>query len=238
MLTRAPLLALTLGLSVAATACVVTTTDDDGSGGSGASGTTTNSTSSQGGAGGEGGSGGSTTNGTGGGGGAGGGIACIGHDGTGVAEAVCENDVVGGLDCGSGANEAPAPARLVCSRGFDLFTEGARENLIECLLTIPAIPADVCDEATADAAIGACIGEMYDEACLNEAAYLAGDDGICAQAAATCESTDPFPTAACLADLNVFSEAGVNEYIECLNTNNTVPCAEVHDLCLETVLTY
>jgi hypothetical protein len=241
MLSRSPLFVLTLGLSVASVACVVTT--DDGSGGSGGGSTTSNttSTSSQGGAGGEGGEGGAT-NGSGGAGGEGGGAACVAHTGVGVAEGVCATDVVGGLSCGTGNNEQPAPARLVCSRSFEIFTEGARENLIACLEEIPAVPADVCDEAEAEATIGACVSEMYAEACLNDASYLVGPTGVCAEADASCTAANDngFPTDTCLADLNVFSGDGAQEYADCFNdsANAEVPCNQIHELCYDLVLSY
>lgn len=239
MLIRSPLFVLTLGLSVASVACVVST--DDGSGGSGGDDptTTTTTTSGQGGSGGE-------TNGAGGSGGgeggSGGGVACVGHTGVGVAESVCATDVVGGLNCGVGNNQEPAPARLVCSRSFEIFTEGARENLIACLEEIPATPADVCDETESANDIAVCVNQMYGEACLNDAAYLAGANGVCAEANAACVAAndDNFPQALCLSELNVFSEAGVGEYIDCFNdpANADVPCSQIHDLCYGQVLSY
>jgi hypothetical protein len=239
MLIRSPLFVLTLGLSVASVACVVTT--DDGAGGSGGdnSTTTTTTTTGQGGSGGE-------TNGAGGSGGgeggSGGGVACVGHTGVGVAETVCATDVVGGLNCGVGNNQEPAPARLVCSRSFDIFTEGARENLIACLEEIPATPADVCDETKSASDIAICVNEMYTEACLNEATYLAGPTGVCAEADASCTAANDngFPVDSCLADLNVFSGDGAQEYADCFNdpANAEVPCSQIHDLCYGQVLSY
>lgn len=227
MLTRTRFFGLALAaVAVQAVACVVTTTEDDGIGGFGAStsdatttvtstttntvtSTTTTTTAT------------TTSTGTGG---------CVGPAGTGVTEDECDN--MGWLtQCPDDGSEPQGLSS--CHRGFQLFLAGPWEDLQHCLTEIPVTIDDLCggEGSTAETNVQNCINTMYADACSNQNAI-----DKCNEIAASCtDPSDVFNTANCQADLNPFSNDGINEYLDCVNASGDVTCADLEDHCLGVV---
>ncbi len=216
--------------------CTTVSSDDGGEGGAGGSATNgvTNGSGATGGGGsssGAGGAGGSATNGAG---GAGGGAACVGHDGTGVSVDACASLAGGLAQCPSTGN--PPPALPLCERSFELFSPGARENLIACLDALGLGFEAVCDEPAASDNAGACIGEMYAESCENP-----DSDALCESFGDQCAMSGDatFPVDACSSDLRVFGDEGRTAYVECANAApGDVTCGGIHTYCFEQLFVY
>ncbi len=220
MLTRTHLLALTVAaLTVSATGCILTTSTDGtsvgGAGGStsnvtSATGTTssTSTTSST-----------TTSSSTGGG--------CIGGNGTGKAEAACDQMAAFPAKCASDNLQPIAVG--TCHRGFQIYIPGLWEELQTCFDMIPATTDDTCG-TNAVTNTQNCLNQMYASACVNTNA-----DAACDNIAASCSAGDAFETAKCKQDLVPFSTPGLNQYIDCINTHNADPCAGLHATCFDLV---
>ena len=207
--------------------CTTVSSDDGGEGGAGGGATNgvTNGTGAAGGA------GGSTTNGAG---GAGGSAACVGHDGTGVTVEACASLAGGLAQCPSTGN--PPPAQPLCERSFELFSGGARENLLGCLDALGLGLDAVCDEPAASDNAGACVGEMYAEACENP-----DSDALCQSFADQCAMSGDatFPVDACSSDLRVFGDEGRAAYVDCANAAPAdITCGGIHTYCFEQLFVY
>jgi hypothetical protein len=209
-------------------ACIIksTTTDDD------THTTTTTTTTPTG----EGGSGGSVV--TGGSGGTGGqistggsgGVSCVDATGSGVTAAACDEMNItpvahGGQAMGCGPNyDEDGPGYVVCVRGFEIYTAGQAEDLQACLALIGV--EDTCDEAVATA----CVEQMYNDACPRQDIVDA-----CAGIQTQC-GADPFDAEQCAADLNPFSDAGLDEMTACINSQPVeMSCQDAYDACIQTV---
>jgi len=222
MLTRNHLITLGFAaLTVPLAACFVTVTDDDSSlGGFGgqasttaSTGTTistTNTTTSTG----------TVTPG------------CTDPAGTGQVESKCDEMANFSATCPS-SGEAPLGV-AVCHQGFHVYTAGSWDDLEACLESIPATLDDTCD-ANAESNVTNCVDTVYTKACANADALT-----TCNNVAQSCaDAMDPnFATDMCKADLNPFSEEGLNAYIACANENSATQCADLHDFCLNQVLSF
>lgn len=191
-------------------------TGGDGQGTGGASATT-----------GTGGQGGGTTTATT---GAGGGSGCVGPTGAGTpTKADCSNL---GLElfpstCGD-TSDQPPPGKGVCATGFDIYTQGAAEDLETCLGGIAANQPDVCDvNKVAD-----CVTKMYDDACANAQA-----DAYCDALKANCDAASPpsaFDVAQCKSDLKPFNDSVLGEngsFAACWNQHLNDACQDAYDAC-------
>lgn len=234
MLDQLRLSALTIALAtVGFTACVTKSVDtdltpDDGEGGS-----------AQGGAGGEGGSAGGAGGAggaAGGAGGEGGSDVCVEHDGSGLTEDACDGLTLapthaGGpsATCSDGGEDFDPPGWDSCHHGFGILTAGAWELLVECLGEIGTNP-EACEQAPVDA----CVLQMYEGVCdqtevadlcqaVQDSCVAAGDDG--------------FDLDTCLSDLKPMNEDALASYLQCQNGLLDQPCADIHDPCLDELLT-
>ncbi len=217
-------------LSSATAACVIVdNTDGTGGDGTGAGTNTGGSTTNTGGNG----SGGSTTNAGGGGtggGGTGGGTTCVDHAGTGVPATDCADMNSASITTCPSTNAAP-PAVGTCTRGNEVFSQGAWENLLECLQAIPATIAEACTEPEAPATVQACVDQMYNEACTQTAIVT-----FCDEVKQGCDDAGQlgYDVAGCKADLNPFGQGGLDEYTTCYtDADPTITCADIHNHCMD-----
>ena len=222
MLTRTQLIfGLGLMLSGCTGTCVV---NGDGEGGGGEGGATTTATTTTGGGGEAQGGGGTGGMGQG---GAGGGAGCVGPDGTGTVAAACDQTNLGLHGTCPSTQEDPV-GLPVCHRGFEIFTAGSAENLLECLGQIPASFEEACDEPQASMNVAQCVDKVYDEACANP-----DSAALCDQIFDTCQMAGQvFPLNECVADLNPMGQAGLAEYVDCYNNGPTeLQCDAIHNYC-------
>jgi hypothetical protein len=220
-----------LGLSIAA-GCTITSTDNSSNGSTsgdpttsaGNGGSTSASTTAS--------TGETTTTATTGTGGSGGG--CVSHDGTGVTEAACDEMNITPVSHGGTAtlcqDDSEPLGHDVCHIGFGIWTAGAFEVYQACAAEIGVEPANACDEAQ----VVACLNEMYDSVCVQT-----GIGDACQAIDDFCEGVEDstFDVAVCSADLNPFSDAGLQKYEDCFNANPNITCAEAHELCFAEVQT-
>ena len=183
------------------------------------------------GAGGEGGAGGSTLSGTSDGGassssGGGDDPYCTDEFGSGETAAVCDGLAVAPSTSGMCDYHAPL-GYLACQRGFELFAPGQAEDLTACLATIQSY------DACAESPVTKCVAKMYDNACTNSdiANTCASWGDICVD-----NGDNSFDVNMCAADLNPFSDAGVNELVDCMN-GKTGNCQDRYDYCIDQVVT-
>ena len=205
--------------------CVVTTGPTGAGGSSGVTSSTAEAATTGVGGGGVGGatSATSATSGTGGG-------ACVGETGT-AAIAECDKLNIApasgaSSSCGPNMNEAP-PGYGLCKRGFDLFNPGAVTSLVDCLATI-----GVESECKTDP-LQTCVDKMFKDECV-----IASIGASCDVIKTTC-GADPFDAAKCATDLNPFSDKGLAEVSDCINTTDkAVACQKAYDDCYTQVLTF
>ncbi len=196
--------------------------------------TDSSSSSANGGAGGggEGGAGGNTSSSTssssdgGSSGGGGGDPYCNDEFGSGQTAAICDGLAVAPSTSGMCDYHAPL-GYLACQRGFEVFAAGQAEDLAACIGNIQ--PYDACDESP----VTKCVAKMYDNACTNS--YVAN---TCASWGAVCSDNgdNSFDVNMCETDLNPFSDAGLNELTECMNSK-TGNCQDRYDYCIDQVVT-
>ncbi|WP_438002488.1 hypothetical protein WMF26_44795 [Sorangium sp. So ce185] len=234
--------ALTLILPAVVGGCVVTSADTDNDPEQTTGPGVTHSSSAGGGEGGEGGQGGDGgeggqggdggEGGQGGEGGEGGGGACIEAGSSTVTVAACERLNIAPAQgatsqCGEGRDEEPIGYRL-CKRAFTLFAPSHAADLVDCLGDIGVQYA--CDIEPAQE----CLTEMYENACPNQALTT------CNEIADDCDES--FNPGQCAADLNPFTNAGVDELIECMNdgfeADENLTCRAAYTDCYQTVMSF
>lgn len=196
--------------------CVTRKTDTDNQVNTGSSGNTTSSSTGAGGAGG------------GGQGGAGGGVSCVDATGTGKTAAVCDQLNIApamgaSQQCGPNMDEDP-PGYTACGRAYTIFIAGAAEYFSDCLSAIEVGMA--CDATLAQT----CLTDTIEATC--DAQAIAD---VCTSFETQCGS--PIEQVQCAHDLRPFSNAGLTELADCINTADPMlTCQEAFDLCYATVL--
>jgi hypothetical protein len=232
MLTRNATLLSLVGAFVLS-GCVITSGDsNEGGGGSTANNNTGGSNNTGGETTTDGGGGSGTTNATTGGGGEGGGEpTCTDPAGTGKSVSECEDTNVSSINQCPG-NNAPPIADSSCTKGYEIYTQGSWEVLLGCISEIPATIQDACDDPEATDHVVACLTDMYNAACLNPDLKPQCDD-----IATQCEG---FDATACAADLNPFSQDGLNAYSACLSSpeHENDACADLHNNCFTEVTSF
>lgn len=212
-------MALALGSSLLLGACVVKSTDSTntvatGSGGGATTTTTTTTTTTDTGVGGAGGStgvggmGGST-----GVGGAGGQAECLGVNGSGMTEAVCDTmqihagsnicDANGGI-----TGSDPPPGLGACHAGFSLYVPGAAEEFYYCLSQIGVEPSNACDLVQ----VQNCVSKVSTESCTD------ASTSVCAQLKGYCAVGDnSFDEPNCVTDIAPFTDKAMTGLGACMD---------------------
>ena len=131
------------------------------------------------------------------------------------------------------SDNLPPIAVATCHRGFQIYIPGLWEELQACFDMIPATTDDTCG-ANATTNTQTCLTQMYNSACANADADKACND----QNTACTNNGEVFDVATCKQDLVPFSTAGLNQYIDCLNTHTADPCAGLHDTCIGVVQSF
>jgi hypothetical protein len=156
---------------------------------------------------------------------------CIAEGGTGLSVASCDTmDVAFITTCPNTMLEPYAVA--VCRKGFELYTEGAREALMSCLSAIPA-DLDVGCYDSDESATFECVSSTYEAACESADVAL-----FCADARSFCDDADDvgFDEENCRFDLKPFSYEGLSRYAECYNARfEGTACVDLHELCVNEV---
>jgi hypothetical protein len=120
----------------------------------------------------------------------------------------------------------PAMGYDACVRVYDIWDVGHAEQLADCLADVA--PADFC----APEPFSNCVGEAYAFACYSD--YIADN---CSYWNDLCfEEGDALDVSKCTNDLQPFSEAGLYELSDCMNSIEGT-CQERYDLCFEGMTT-
>jgi hypothetical protein len=149
---------------------------------------------------------------------------CWADEDTGCAPSACEAAEIN-FACPSTSEDTLA--YQTCNLTAEIYRENVWGHVLDCMREAGADIVAQCDEA--EATVGACIEEGYENACVNDAA-----DTLCDQAATACADfdDDTFPVEQCKADLVVMNEAGLGTYTDCFNDDSVEgTCAEIHDIC-------
>jgi hypothetical protein len=158
--------------------------------------------------------------------------ACVGSDGLGVV-ADCEELNIAPAQgatkqCGPNKDELP-PGYNLCVRGYTLFTTGTADELQECLAQIGV--QNECDIEP----VTVCVDQIFADAC--DTQEIADN---CKGIAAQCPAGEAFNVAQCTDQLRPFSNAGLQELINCFNDTdpNQVTCQQAYDGCYDQVFTF
>ena len=213
---RSSAFSLALGAALLLAGCTIKATDTSNTvatGSGGGSGTTTTTltttTTSTTGAGGATGGGGSAGTG-----GAGGQPECLGTQGSGMNESVCDTmpifagskicDANGGI---SGSD--PPPGLGACHAGFSLYVPGAAEEFYYCLAQIGVEPANACDLVQ----VQNCVGKVSNASCTDASA------SVCSQLKNNyCPAGDiSFDEPSCVIDIAPFTDKAMTDLGTCVN---------------------
>lgn len=157
---------------------------------------------------------------------------CVGSDGVGVV-ADCEDLNIAPAQgatkqCGPDKNELP-PGYNLCVRGYTLFTTGTADELQECLAQVGV--QNQCDIEP----VTTCVDQIFADAC--DTQEIADN---CSSIAEQCPVGEAFDVAQCTDQLRPFSNAGLQELINCFNGTdpNKVTCQQAYDGCYDQVFTF
>ncbi|MBI4703844.1 MAG: hypothetical protein HY744_22265 [Deltaproteobacteria bacterium] len=164
-------------------------------------------------------------------GGGGGGPTCVSETGAGKTDAeLCDSMNItppahggGSKLCGPNFDQDPV-GHAVCHAYHGIYAAGPWEHLAACLAEIGV--QDACD----DKPVLDCVSDMYATACQRPAIKEACEDWAKACA------DDPFDVDKCATDLNPFSDSGLGELTDCINSAaEGLSCQEAYDGCFESV---
>ncbi len=170
--------------------------------------------------------------------GAGGQPECLGTQGSGQTEAVCDDSTKTPIaaatavcdDQGGVSGSNPPPGIGACHGGFRLWVAGAAEELWYCLAQIGVEPANACDLEQ----VSNCVGKVSALSCTD------ASSSVCGQLKAYCPQGDAtFDEPSCVVDIAPWQDQPMVDLGDCMTTAlAAVPaptCQEAYVACFDQI---